>query len=161
MRGLTASDNLNSAHIVPTHHTRSRRFPAVSHSHTHTHTSTGLGFSQCLRHAWVLGQSNQTKALSTSHMSHHNMRGQVTAAAGSSNSVAGGQQQSDSTSYVSITELKELCSKALSTIGYTKDETSILLEVCAHGASLAACMSLQCSICCCICARGSITCHEV
>lgn len=51
--------------------------------------------------------------------------------AGATSSAAAGQQQQqpDSTSFVSLTELKELCSKALSTIGYSKDEVAVLLEV--------------------------------
>ena len=53
-------------------------------------------------------------------------RHQVMAAAASSS--AAGQQQPE-TSFVPLSELKELCSKALSTIGYTQSEIAVLLEV--------------------------------
>lgn len=51
------------------------------------------------------------------------------AAAAASSSAAAAAAGPASTSFVSLTELRELCSKALSTIGYTKDEIAVLLEV--------------------------------
>jgi hypothetical protein len=56
-------------------------------------------------------------------------RQRLTAAAVSSAAAGQQQQQPDSTSFVSLNELRELCSKALSTIGYTKNEIAVLLEV--------------------------------
>lgn len=47
------------------------------------------------------------------------------------------QQQQPDTSFVPLAELRQLCSKALSTIGYTKEETEVLMEVCAASASKA------------------------
>jgi len=54
-------------------------------------------------------------------------RQRVTAAASSSTTAR--QQQQPDTSFVSLDELKELCSKSLSTIGYTNSEIAVLLEV--------------------------------
>jgi hypothetical protein len=60
---------------------------------------------------------------------HHQHPAGVAAATGS-DAATGQQQQQPATSFVSLVELKELCSKALSTIGYSKDEIAVLLEVC-------------------------------
>jgi hypothetical protein len=64
----------------------------------------------------------------SSNTNNLSSRAGATAAATSSNAAAAAAGPA-STSFVSLTELKELCSKALSTIGYTKDEIAVLLEV--------------------------------
>jgi hypothetical protein len=35
----------------------------------------------------------------------------------------------DNTVYIPISELRELCTKSLSTLGYSSDETAVLLDV--------------------------------
>jgi hypothetical protein len=35
----------------------------------------------------------------------------------------------DNTVYIPISELRELCTKSLSTLGYSRDETAVLLDV--------------------------------
>lgn len=41
----------------------------------------------------------------------------------------GASQHAENVTYVSLSELRELCSKALSTLGYTEQEISVLSEV--------------------------------
>jgi hypothetical protein len=73
------------------------------------------------------------------HMQSEQLHGHRLAPA-SATSPAGQQQQQQQqpdTSFVPLAELRQLCSKALSTIGYTKEETVVLMEVCAASASKA------------------------
>jgi hypothetical protein len=69
-------------------------------------------------------------AQKSSHMQSEQLHRHRLAPA-SATSPAGQQQQQPDTSFVPLDELRQLCSKALSTIGYTKDETQVLMEVCA------------------------------
>lgn len=74
-------------------------------------------------------QSTQPNCMPSSRSGSSRQHPATATSATSSNASAGGQQQQPDTSFVSLSELKELCSKALSTIGYTKSEIGVLLEV--------------------------------
>jgi hypothetical protein len=57
-------------------------------------------------------------------------------AAAASGGPAAAAAVEDNTVYIPISELRELCTKSLSTLGYSSEETAVLLDVSITAAAL-------------------------
>lgn len=89
----------------------------------------------------ALQPSTSTSSSSSSLRQRQTGTAGAVVGSGAGSSTAAPAAAQPDTSFVSIVELRELCSKALSTIGYTKDEIAVLLEV--GGSVLVWCVCMQ------------------